>query len=400
MILNLSIFFTNLFIFTVFIAHGNVFFILKFITFALFILFNVKNLSFARSELFPFIIFLVCYLVSIIIMLVSGIKYDLFYLEYHTVSVFLLGAILFTNSNYIDLWKPLESVAMLIGLSTLIIYTIVLIIPIPESIMFLFSQPFFQDNFMVSTAKQTLFWVIPSVFHKSSPILIIVFGYNLYLFFGKKGSKQFFKMVYYFLVLVATGTRANMLAVLLVFFIMILYYLFYIKKYIRLSSLLFLIGIYCFSILIFLLISVKNSSSLVKDNHTLSYFNLFANDIKYFLFGQGIGSLFYTTGFHRYTTTTEVSYLELIRILGIFSAIIVLCIYTYPLIKLFVKKTFFSFSIAISYLAYLFIAGTNPLLIGPTGFMVLVLIFYFKNHEKVYIIHSLELMAYQNRVLK
>jgi hypothetical protein len=326
-------------------------------------------------------------------MLIYGIKYDLFYLVFHTVSVFLLAATLFTNSSYIDLWKPLETVAVLISWSTLIIYTIVLIIP--ESIMFLFSQTFFQDNFMVSTAKQTLFWVIPSVFHKSSPILIIVFGYNLYLFLGKKGKKQFFKMVFYFLVLVATGTRANMLAVLLVFFIMILYYLFYIKKYIRLSFLLFLTGIYCFSILIFLLISVKNSSSLVKNDHALSYFNLFINDVKYFLFGQGLGSLFFTTGFHDYTTTTELSYLELIRILGIFSAIIVLYIYAYPLIKLFIKKTFFSFSIAISYLAYLFIAGTNPLLIGPTGFMVLVLIFYLKNHEEIYIIHSLELMAYQ-----
>lgn len=40
------------------------------------------------------------------------------------------------------------------------------------------------------------------------------------------------------------------------------------------------------------------------------------------------------------------------------------------------KPPFFKFSISIVYLAYLFIAGTNPLLIGPTGFMA----FWYANY--------------------
>ncbi|HIW35788.1 MAG TPA: hypothetical protein IAA30_02255, partial [Candidatus Treponema faecavium] len=65
------------------------------------------------------------------------------------------------------------------------------------------------------------------------------------------------------------------------------------------------------------------------------------------------------------------SYLELIRMFGIFFSILIVCIYIRPFFLIRKIENFENLSLAISYLAYLFIAGTNPLLIGPTGFMAL-----------------------------
>jgi hypothetical protein len=380
--MNLSVFFTNLFIINILIDPGNALFQSKIITFFLFIIFNIKNTKFTRNEIFPLILFYNFYFISTAIMIFSNEKYDPSFIKMYSTTFLTLAVIVFTHTSNIDLWKPVKIAAFIISIATLIIFFIVVLIP--KSILLLSLIDIFTNVFMIAKHKLILYWWIPSIFHKSSPVLVIVLGYYLYKYLSKRELKNLFLVILYLSTLCVTGTRANILSVLLIIFFISLYYFLYIKNYVCFSVLIFLIGVICFSIFIFLLFTVKNSSSVVKDSHLISYIEYFSKNPIKFLFGQGPGALFYTTGFRQSVTNTELSYLELIRMFGIFFAMVMIFIYVYPVVILLINNTFFTFSISISYIAYLFIAGTNPLLIGPTGFTVLSIIFYFKNHKNLY----------------
>jgi hypothetical protein len=380
--MNLSGFFTNLFIINILIDPGNSLFHSKIVTFFLFIVFNIKNLKLRWNEIFPLILFYVFYFTSTAIMLFSNEKYDISFVKMYSTTFLTLAVLAFTRVNNIDLWKPVKISAFIISIITLIFFFIIVLIP--KSMLLLSLIDIFTNVFMIAEHKLVLYWWIPSIFHKSSPVLILVLGYYLYKFLHEKKIKKLFFVIIYAFTLCVTGTRANILSLLLIIFFISLYYLLYVKKYVCFSVFIFLIGILFFSILVFLLLTLKNSSSFAKDGHLISYIEYFSENPIKFLFGQGPGALFYSIGFRQSVTNTEISYLELIRMFGIFFAIVMMFVYIYPVIILFADKTFFTFSISISYIAYLFIAGTNPLLIGPTGFTVLAIAFYFKNHKHLY----------------
>jgi hypothetical protein len=291
------------------------------------------------------------------------------------------GALIFTRNNNVDLWTPFKTAGFIIAASTLLIYVIILIIP--QSEILLNVQTNFANVFMAAEHKRMLYWWIPSVFHKASPVLILLFGCNWHNYLRGRKTKYLVRSVFYAAALFATGTRANILSIAMVFYFIHLYYVFYVKKRMTFSVLYFLIGCAGLLFAVYLMFTVKNSSSVAKDGHVVSYIELFSGRPSYVLFGQGPGAWFYSKGFKEFTTNTELSYLELIRMFGSFFAAGIVLIYCYPLLGLLSRKTFFSFSIAISYIAYLFIAGTNPLLIGPTGFTVMAMGYYFRNHRDV-----------------
>ena len=130
-----------------------------------------------------------------------------------------------------------------------------------------------------------------------------------------------------------------------------------------------------FGVLFLLFIAIlamekTEASNLIKYAHLTSYANLFTEHPLYLLFGQGPGTMFYSIGFGRYTTVTEWTYLEMIRNYGVF-CIPMLCVILLP-IRVFWKqrRNNYTFGIMGTYIAYLFIAGTNPLLISSTGMLM------------------------------
>ena len=86
---------------------------------------------------------------------------------------------------------------------------------------------------------------------------------------------------------------------------------------------------------------------------------------------------FYSSGFLRVTNLTEWTYLELIRYFGILALVIIYIFYR-PLVNLW--KNFqnnLSYTLFWAYLAYLLIAGTNPLLLSSTGMVVLLIVYSY-----------------------
>jgi len=114
-------------------------------------------------------------------------------------------------------------------------------------------------------------------------------------------------------------------------------------------------------------------SNVIKYGHFASYVNLFSDNISILLFGQGIGVPFYTTGFHKEVFATELQYFEMIRIWGLPVTLLFLSVLLLPIIKEIKTKKYSS--IFVAYIAFLFIAGTNPFLLDSTGMIVLVYVF-------------------------
>ena len=127
-----------------------------------------------------------------------------------------------------------------------------------------------------------------------------------------------------------------------------------------------------FAVLAMLLLETDEPSNLVKYAHLTSYKELFETNPQYLLMGQGPCTEFYSMGFRKMTLQTEWTYVELIRNYGIM-CLPILYVILLPIYRLFrqAQRHDSALAIALAYIVYLIIAGTNPLLFSSTGMLVL-----------------------------
>jgi len=118
--------------------------------------------------------------------------------------------------------------------------------------------------------------------------------------------------------------------------------------------------------------STLSASTSTKVGHIKSILELMSQDVVTFLFGMGVGSSFYSLGAGQVVTNVEVSHFNLIRqfgvlyTLGFFSYVLLLFISLRRL-----DKTGKLLSIGLMML--FIVAGTNPLLISPIFFLLMVI---------------------------
>jgi len=119
-------------------------------------------------------------------------------------------------------------------------------------------------------------------------------------------------------------------------------------------------------------LSAASASTAIKVGHIESILNLMSSNVGTFLFGMGVGSSFYSIGVNKVVTNVEVSHFNLMRqfgmvyALGFFSYVLLLFI---SLRRLDETGRLLSIGLATLFIA----AGTNPLLISPIFFLVLVI---------------------------
>lgn len=264
------------------------------------------------------------------------------------------------------------------------LFWIIFFVPATEGPIYYFFN-IMGDNTIMMSWRAILGIEIFTMYYKSIVSFILVFAVFIVTSF-KKEKRNWRTVVPMLIVLhafVISGTRSTML---LPFFLfgMIAYREFRDTRYFKyiLYPVIF-IGAIAFVVLLFMLIMEKSeASNLIKYAHLTSYWNLFIEHPLYLFLGQGPGSSFFSTGFLRVTQLTEWTYLELIRYFGIFSLVIIYIFYR-PLMPLW--KDFqnnLSYTLFWAYLAYLLIAGTNPLLLSSTGMLVLLIIYSYVEHIK------------------
>lgn len=374
-------FFLGLFVFNILFDPGNALFHTKIITFFLALVTNYKKFNFRSYPLFSLLIFYVAFFVSVMLMLLRPqILYDSSFITMY-MTTFLTLSIMFLNPEKINLETPFLFTCKIIAFVTIIISIVV--INFPAAAILLIENEKLKTIFMMAEHKKVLWWWFSSVFHMASPVMVFALAIYFSRYLKRKKIRDGVFSFIFFSALFLTATRANIFSAFLIVLFIYLCYTFYIKKKVFKSA--FLIVLFFSFALVgtVLLLTVKNSSSGAKDGHIISYIEMFSQNPSYFLIGTGPGSYFYSKGFGEFTTNTEISYLELVRMFGVFFSVFIVGIYLRPFFLIRYIESFENLSLVIAYLAYLFIAGTNPLLIGPTGFMALwtAYVFLYKQNK-------------------
>jgi len=289
---------------------------------------------------------------------------------------FFLLALIVVDEGF-NLTKIFTYSSLLIVLITLTAYVILLLNPI--SFGKLYEYAVIDKQVAIYSLRKYGDYTVLQMFYKTSPLLVFPLSYFLHQLFIQRNFKGlFFKMAALILLAVTlflSGTRANMLSLVLILMFYLAWYIFTKSKkfFVLLMGVYGIIGFIGIYTLSELLLNAQEISNQVKFGHFISYIEHFSEYIGDFIYGQGLGSRFYSSGIHQMTNITELSYFELIRIWGLPITIVFFLVLLLPLYyEIRARKISALF---IAYLAYLFIAGTNPLLLSSTGMVVLVYVF-------------------------
>ncbi len=223
------------------------------------------------------------------------------------------------------------------------------------------------------------------LYYRTSPLLVFPLAYYCYRFFYVKASviNLIFVAIFFF-TLFLSGTRANILSAVAVVAYMVFKFLN--KKKNKVPLVLASTVLIFFAILFIGSLSFKteDKSSQVKSGHLDSYIEHFTAHPQYLLWGSGMGSKFYSSGNGFDVSQTELTYFDLVRWFGLPLASILMFLIFYPVIYLHQNKLLNDEkrAIILGYYLYLFIAGTNPLLVSSTGMIAIVTLYSLMNSKR------------------
>jgi hypothetical protein len=288
--------------------------------------------------------------------------------------IFLLPIVVSERAGLVRTVARYSSVVALLTLAMLVIS---IVAPIIFTAIYEFTLE--KQNALVRPTD--LFGVgIGSFYYKTVAVLVFPIAYHLEkLASGAKSIRQLPLLVMYCTAIFFSGSRASILAVALVFGCFAAVVL---KRSLGLWSAPVLlafavIGVSLAAVAFGGFFDKNESSNAAKLGHIHSYIEEFDAHPHYLLVGQGADTEFYTEGFQRKTNLTEVTYIELVRVFGLPVAILLLAGFFYPLIPLSKAASEHGNLVGVAYAVYLFEAGSNPLLIGSTGLLVVVSVWAF-----------------------
>jgi hypothetical protein len=224
--------------------------------------------------------------------------------------------------------------------------------------------------------RSFLGYEVLGIYYRSAPILLLPLSiyFNNLLDKNKRNIKTFLIFLLLFTAILLSGTRALMLSGCgVVFFVLInkMDSIYFWRKSVPIVLMIGTMAI-LFTTLLFLS-DKQETSNVIKTGHIISYIELFKSEPSILILGQGAGSLFYSSGFGEYVSQTEWTYIEMLRMFGIFGLVWIFILYFYPARKIWKQRRNITLAIPflIGYLFYLMNAGINPLLLGSNGLLVL-----------------------------
>lgn len=280
--------------------------------------------------------------------------------------------------RHYDVLRIARYPALITCLIILVLYGLIASSPVIEYAVFTFSKQ--NNGFVMITTRNILGVKIFGMYYRSIVSIIPLLFYWLY-----RGSLRNYKQPLLLLVCLVmmgtffiSGTRAMMLMPLFALGV-----IFYdrLSKSMRIRYFLyplFVLLIFAFLLLVSLLATQEgDQSNAIKYGHLNSYVELFSDAPQYLLWGQGIATSFYSEGFGYMTPQTEWIYIELLRNYGVF-AFVIIGFFFYPLWIFYLhRKDPFTRGFALTYFAFLLIAGTNPFLLNSQGMTVLWIVYSY-----------------------
>lgn len=209
------------------------------------------------------------------------------------------------------------------------------------------------------------------MFYQSSPALLLFFAYLLF----QNSSTGHLGAILVGFLLFLSGTQANQLSFVLIILFKLLSQMLFRYSTRRILFFYALLGVIVVLLLSPFLFAQDDESNSIKYGHFIGYIDSWDQNPLDFFIGSGLGSYFYSPGVSKPALVTELFWFELTRRHGIFIFMFFLAWAFYP--TMYLLKYREDRGILIGYLAFLFTAGTNPLLIGSTGFFVITFVWAY-----------------------
>jgi hypothetical protein len=365
--------FLILFVFVLIVDPTNTIFGIKDLIFIILVIFLVINHSkFSQYSFLNMIFILLIFTATFIRGYLSGYSID--FSEAIATLKSIAPLILLFWAKRIKLLDYFTLPLCIVSIIIIIVFLLYKLNPFVFNLIYHLSKSY--DSTIMIGHRNFLGYNVLSLFYKSSPLLIISASFYTYYFFNRPSHRirHFLMIVLFVFALILSGTRANVLAAILIILVNIIFCL-------NKSDLakLFIIPFFAIifvtvSLFLYLLMSdTKEESIVIKFSHLDSYKSLISEQPSVLVFGQGPGSLFYSKGRNQMVSKTEWSYLELIRIFGLLGSLFFFIILTIPLFIIFIYRDIFIewFPMFFGYFIYLIVGGTNPLLLGSTGMLVI-----------------------------
>ena len=123
------------------------------------------------------------------------------------------------------------------------------------------------------------------------------------------------------------------------------------------------------------MISIDDISNYIKLQHYRDIIKLLSQT-KILLFGQGLGTKFFSEARQREVKTIELTYLDILRKFGFIIGLAYIIMLLIPIKKLFNKKYSYDHYLYIGYIGYLIMSFSNPFIFSSSGMLVLSIILY------------------------
>lgn len=277
------------------------------------------------------------------------------------------------NINYTAIFiKILNILTIIIVFSSLL--DITGIMPILSNPLLSFLQS--SGEAKISVSQYAIFYYV--LFLNASPVILISFSYHIF-------NKNILWSILSLLALFFSGTRAN-----IYFGLLILVIFLFMNRQMKLVKPL-IVGIVLFLVIKFsdvflqkveVINWAKSSGDNIRTLNIKSILSVMNGKTLNYIFGLGARTYYYSLGRMNYVNESELTYLELLRQIGLVGLVPLIYFWVKPLIY-FVKerKNFWLF---LSFSFYLIKSSVDPFLFTSTGFLLVTLVYfeYEKLHQK------------------
>ena len=210
-------------------------------------------------------------------------------------------------------------------------------------------------------------------YYVTSPLLIMASAYWAYAVAKHVRLASVVMLCVTSAALFLSGTRANMAFAVIVPFVSFLIYR-RISWSVAIAVVMALFTLYFnYADIIDSMLSVTSYSISVKFGYLSDYLRI-ASSTHDFIFGQGLGAYFFATPLGKFVNVTELTYLEIFRMYGVFVGVVVIFMLAIPLkggvSRLCASKRY----LHIGYLFYLMACIVNPYLFSSNGMLILAVV--------------------------
>lgn len=204
--------------------------------------------------------------------------------------------------------------------------------------------------------------------HRSSPFMLLPLSLFFIDFLQCKKFHSLFFMIVVMIAIVSSASRGLMVMGIAS---MIVLYFYNVSWSVRLFALGTMVPVVFLTVGYLVaetsVFSSDETSNSIKIGHFLSFLNIV--DWKMLMFGDGLGSFFYTEGYQKFVSQTEITWMDSIRYVGLPLSLVLFSILLFPT-RRYVQSLQGASSRLIVFM-YLIMSLSNPVLFNSFGFLVI-----------------------------